>query len=274
MAYDDPFNRAGSSKKHRTVYDTPNNRDEGTETYAAAIEQQAGDYDEIMDRYRKLADGGGSSPERDALIRQYKTNAGRNTRYQRGPEYTAAFRNLNELARTGGYSQQGIADLRARGVSPIRSIYANAQSNLSRNRALSGGYSPSYNASATKMAREMSEQIGQRVTDVNAGIAQNVASNRLSAAPQYANYADSETRMINDINSRNAANRDTNLTGLERVYQGGQNQKMAGVEGMRHLYGTTPALSSLYGQQAATNFQLQPPPKRNRPGGFSFGGRM
>lgn len=117
--------------------------------------------------------------------------------------------NLANLAETGGYSEQGIADLRARGVSPIRAVYANAQRNVDRSRALAGGYSPNYNATTAKMAREMSDQIANQVTDVNAGIAQNVAGNKIAIAPSYSSAANQESDLANQMGMTNTAARNT-----------------------------------------------------------------
>jgi hypothetical protein len=179
----------------------PNNRAQaggagpvGTEgafgLYNTAVEQQAKDYDNIMSGYK-------------------------------GFNSSAPMQNFSELAATGGYSEQGKQDLRERGVSPIRSIYANANRDVDRQKALQGGYSPNYTAAKTKLARDLSQDIGDRVTSVNAGIAQNVASNRVGLAPGLAS------------------------------------QSFAPLSGQASLYGTTPALANTFGNQAMNSAQLQ-----------------
>lgn len=232
-------------------------------TYPGSILQSAQDYDEIMNRYRNMAN---PNQNLNALASQYRNLAGKEytptpLQYQRGPEMGAAVGNLSELSRTGGYSQEDIANLRARGISPIRAVYANAMRDVTRQKALQGGYSPNYTASMTKMARDLSEQVAGQTTNVNAGIAQNVAGNRLSIAPQYAGIAERETGAISDINMRNEANRlqaeEMNrqstmgsLNALQSLYGTQENKQLGATEGMRSLYGTTPALPALYGQQA------------------------
>lgn len=260
------------------------------ETYAASIDQSASDYDDIMDRYRKFL-GKGEDPRITGLIGQYKTDAARADKpYKRGPDVAASMANLGELSRTGGYSAQGIQDLRARGISPIRSVYAAAQQNLDRNRSLSGGYSPNYAAATSKMAREQSEQISSRTSDVNAGIAQNVASNRLSASPQYAGNAMRETEIINQHNQANQQARAGNLSAMGGLLSMHGNQQLEAIGGLRQTYGTTPANPALYGQQAATTRGLeqedqrinqsgsgmlmnayQQPTRKMRPGQFALG---
>src|SRR5215471_5118170 len=59
------------------------------------------------------------------------------------------------FAATGGYSPSDLSAIRARSVSPIRAIYANANREVDRGKSLSG-YSPNFNASKAKMAREQS----------------------------------------------------------------------------------------------------------------------
>lgn len=263
---------------------------EKKETYAASIDQSASDYDEIMQRYRDFL----AKPE-DAriggLAAQYQNIANRADKpYTRGPDVAASMRNLGELSRTGGYSEQGIQDLRARGISPIRSVYANAQQNLDRNKSLSGGYSPNYAAATSKMARELSETISGQTSNVNAGIAQNVASNRLSASPQYASNAMRETEIMNQHNqARNGAQMGA-LGALGNLYGQHGNQQLEAIGGMRQTYGTTPANPALYGQQAATARGLEqndqqlnqqasgmlmqaykPPVKKLQPGSFRLG---
>jgi hypothetical protein len=313
-------------------------------TYPASILQQAQDYDSIMKQYQDVANPGndpqlsnlqrmyesyGSSPSMIAAPQQIAAptyNAPEQiagspgvtavqTQYQRSPEMKSASDTLSELSATGGYSDAGIRDLRARGISPIRAVYANAMQNITRQKALQGGYSPNYTAAMAKMGRDLSEQIAGATQNVNAGIAQNVASNRLSAAPQFAQFAQNETGAMNDIASRNAAAvnaasttnaslaadtsarnaaaindakaryeasindvnarnassvndvnsknaelsagaRTTALSGLSSLYGASSQKQLSGIEGMKSLYGTTPALSSLYGSQALNAAQL------------------
>ncbi len=158
--------------------------------YNTAVGQQANDYSNIMKGYGDLS----SSP---------------------------AYANTANLATTGGYSDQNIADIRERSISPIRSMYASAKENVGRNTALSGGYSPNANAVQAKLARDESTQVGDATTNVNAQLAQNIAGNKMQMAPQF---------------SANAA---------------------APLQNQQSLYGTTPALSKTFGDQALGAADLQ-----------------
>lgn len=202
--------------------------------YPASITQSAGDYDSIMagyrnilnspdnststleDAYRRLLNGGNTTPQVTAQTVNYNPLAPPPTsnfnplpspnliQYQDNPELEYALAKLKNLSDTGGYSSEDISNLRARGVSPIRSVYANAQQSINRQKALQGGYSPNYTAATSKLTRDLSEEVASKTTDVNAGIAQNVAANKLSIAPIYANAEAAQEAFVNNINSRNA----------------------------------------------------------------------
>lgn len=281
----------------------PKTEEEKANPYSSAIMQGGQDYDEIMQRYRDfVAKPDSSSGSRagyqalanqgpnQGLIGQYQKLANdkyspERVSYNRTDELNTAFGNMRELSETGGYSAQGIADLRARGVSPLRSMYGQAQNEMNRNKSIQGGYSPSFNAASSKNTRDMADSIAGQISNVNAGIAQNVASNRLSAAPQYGQMAQTEQGDIDTINKFNSTqglnaaglNRNTSigaLGGIQDVYnqnnatrlgalggvnastQNNSNQMLDAIHGMRSMYSAQPGLASLYGQQAATNQSL------------------
>jgi hypothetical protein len=173
--------------------------------YNTAVGQQAQDYGNIMAGYQNLPS-------------------------------TPGYQNTANLAATGGYSDQDKEDIRARGISPIRSIYSSAQQNVDRNKALQGGYSPNYNATQAKMARDESQQISDATTNVNATLAQNIAQNKIGLAPTYAA------------------------------------QETAPLEGQKSLYGTTPALASTFGTQALQAANLQNNINQSPAIGSGYGG--
>ncbi len=123
------------------------------------------------------------------------------------------------FADTGGYSPQDIQDLRARGVAPTRAVYANAQANLDRNRAIQG-YSPNYAAATAKMARELGQSVSDTNVNVNASLADAIRQGKLAG-----------------------------LGGLNQTTAGQLGAQSDILGGQRSLYGTTPGQTSLYGQQ-------------------------
>lgn len=272
-------------------------------TYPAAIEQTARDYDELMGRYRFALEGG--RPDTSGMIQRYEQllNQAPQAYTPFTPERqafapTTGIQDIEELARTGGLSQEGISELRARGVSPIRAVYANAMRQLDRQRALQGGYSPNMPAAQARMARELSEQIGGATTNVNAEIARMVQQGRLQAAPTLAGIREREAGRESEIGRANIAAqtraeefnramlaqmRDEDFARQRFALQGitGLQQAETGMEaellgGMRGLYGTTPALAETFGRQAlqAEGMARQPIPIRRSArstGGISRG---
>jgi hypothetical protein len=87
---------------------------------------------------------------------------------------------FKEFGQTGGYSGQDIANMRARGMAPIRAAYGNAERAVGQQRSLQGGYSPNAIAAQVKMAREQGQGMADAATNVEAGIAQARNQGRLS----------------------------------------------------------------------------------------------
>jgi len=233
---------------------TPQNK-----LYSSAVEQQAGDYSNIMQGYKDLLTKTNTMPQMTA-----QTYTPQQYDYSPSADFTNAIKNLTSLSQTGGYSPSDIANIRERGISPIRSVYAGAQRDVDRQRALQGGFSPNYAATRTKMAREMSDLISGKTTDINAQIAENVARNKMSIAPALASTTGGESALRNQYGMANAnLVNEANKFNLDMPYKAGNfnmglsDQAMKALQGMQSLYGTTPALSSLFGNQAMQSAQMQ-----------------
>ena len=218
-------------------------------TFSAATNTQASDYDKIMQGYSDLIKSSNDPSNLGTVTPNLSP-------YTQSADVTGSLANLSDLATTGGYSEEGIRDLRARGMSPVRSVYASAQRNIDRQKSLQGGYSPNYTAATAKMARDMSEQIAGAETDVNARIAQNVAQNKLSVAPQYAGYSAiaNAARTAAEGSDADRLNRAAEFNAMSAL---NRNQTTAGaLGGMTSLYGTTPALVNTFGNQVVQAKQL------------------
>jgi hypothetical protein len=85
-----------------------------------------------------------------------------------------------QFADTGGFSPADLANIRARAVSPVRAVYANAQANLNRQKAIQGGYSPGFAAATGRMAREQGQAVSDASTGAESNIAQMVQSGKLA----------------------------------------------------------------------------------------------
>lgn len=91
-----------------------------------------------------------------------------------------SFGGFQDFAKTGGFSAADLANIRARAVSPVRAIYANAQQNVNRQRALQGGYSPGFGVLQARMARQQGQGISDAATNAEASIAEMVQQGKLA----------------------------------------------------------------------------------------------
>lgn len=237
------------------------------QAYAQSIGGQLGDYEDIMGRYRNALSAPNDNSEimgkyRDVLS---KMGAGPNDlKYSRSKEWGEGYGILKGLAETGGLSEADQGNLRARGISPIRSVYANMQRNMDRRAALSGGRSANYNAASAKMARESSEQIANQVTNVNAEIAKMVQEGKLKSAPELARMVGAENELSNNFKLQNEAQKNSwfsnyaNVLGdMSKFSQSGNDQTAQLLRGMTDLYGTNPGLVETFGNQVMQQGQLK-----------------
>lgn len=246
--------------------------------YSAAVTQQAGDYDSIMQNYRTLFNAPAPQRYTGFTPLSYTPVSYTPASYSRGSAFNTAFNNAQNFVNTGGFSGSELDDIRARGISPIRSVYANAQQNLNRQRSLQGGYSPNYTATSAKMARELSNLLSDKVTDVNGMIAGLLQQGRLAGLSAQTPLAGQENSLLNQIAMQNASGANqtnqfntANQTGVNQfnqtmpfqIYQANSQaeadaflRQLQATQGMQSLYGTTPALTSLFGNQALSAEQL------------------
>lgn len=227
--------------------------------YNNAVQQQAGDYDTIMGGYKSLL--GNIQNKAPISASTYNPNT---FDYQPTQAFTSAMGNLKGLSESGGYSGSDINSLRERGISPIRSVYGNAEREMARAGRLSGGRSANYNATRAKMSREMSEGIAKQTNDVNAGIAERVAQNKIGLAPQLAGLAANQQTEQNRFGAANTdimnAGQQFNINNsldVQKANAARTNEASEALRGMTSLYGTTPALSNLFGDQVMQQAQFQ-----------------
>jgi hypothetical protein len=233
-------------------------------TYTAAATTQAGDYDKIMAQYDDLVKSYTNPTTAQA---KYNPITQKLQDYNQSEDVTKSLADLSNLATTGGYSEADIANIRERDISPTRSIYANAQQNVERQRALSGGYSPNFGAVQAKMAREEADKIGDITTSANAGIAQNVAANKLASSSAYAAESGRASAaktavdqhnadIVNQINEFNTQNQlDTERFNIQNTSANREGVQST-LRGKTSLYGTTPALTKTFGDQTTEATKL------------------
>jgi len=232
--------------------------------YGRGSESNYGDYTDIMNRYRNIAGGGGGEGGGGGGggggYSPFLVNPGR-------AGYSDPFKSYSgyeEFSKTGGYSKEDIANMRARGVSPIRAAYANAEREVGRQRALQGGYSPNATASLVKMARERSQAGADAMQNVEAGLAEarnrgrlaglggmsNIEGQRLNADVDISKFntgIDFEGQQFN-ANQQSRAQAANNAASAASAAASRADQFRA-LSGMTQLYGTTPGMSELFGNQ-------------------------
>lgn len=212
--------------------------------YQNAANQGQQDYGNIMKGYQDFA-GQNQQKANQASV----TNAN----YTRSPEMNSAMGTFKEFSDTGGYTPQQIQELRARGVSPIRSTFASAMQNLNRQKALQGGYSPNMTAAIARMQGALGSQLAEQTTNVNAGIAENQNKNRLSGASGLGGLSQSDSELATRVALANAgAANQASMFNAGQANQTGQFNAGLGLEGLagqRSLYGTSPAAAATFGNQ-------------------------
>lgn len=241
--------------------------------YQSAMAQSAGDYDSVMNQYKSLGDKAGSTPSQRL---NYSPISPQFTEFQPGSDN----KYLKDFAETGGYSDEDIGNIRARAISPIRSIYDSANKNLLRQKNLQGGYSPNLGAVQAKMARESSNLIGEHTTNANADIARMVQGGKLAGATALAPLEAQEAARRQHVSDTNAnISNSANIFNAQMPLQYGQfnasqddndfNRILETIKGQQSTYGTTPAIASTFGNQvlnAANTVSGFPPVKK---GGMS-----
>ena len=155
-----------------------------------------------------------------------------------GPTHDfGAYGGYQDFAKTGGFSDQNLADMRARSAAPMRAVYANAQADLNRNKALAGGYSPNAPAAQAKMARELGYGLADASTNTEASLAGLIQQGKLSGLG--------------------------GMTNIDNALLGSQNQRLGLANStlgqMGNIYGTAPGMAQMYGNQMlnSTGQQLQ-----------------
>lgn len=99
---------------------------------------------------------------------------------QQNADYGNIMSQYKNFSDTGGYSQQDIQDIRNRSTNPLKSVYAGANREVDRSRALQGGYSPGYGVLKARMAREQGQAMADANTNINANVAEMVNRGKLA----------------------------------------------------------------------------------------------
>jgi len=235
----------------------------------SAFEQNKADYGGIMGAYDKFRQGLGDptkfSAQRVTNDRPKELDESYGISREALPTY-------REFASTGGYSPTDIQELRARGVSPIRAAYGNTMTNLGRANSLAGSSgAPNYIAAVSKAQRELPEQLASATTGVNAQLAEDIRSGKLAGAAGLRGVGSDIGQLASADANRNLtasganASNDLQAQGMgESSLQALRGNQLASMGGQASLYGTTPGMSSMFGNQALSSYNLRSQMEGNR----------
>jgi hypothetical protein len=228
--------------------------------YGRGSEANYGDYTDIMNQYRGIASGAGTAAEGGG---GGGDDGGGGSYDPYLLEYHDPFKSytgFEEFSNTGGYSKDDIGNMRARGVSPIRAAYANAEREVGRQRSLQGGYSPNAFALQGRMAREQGQSGADATQTVEAGLAEARNKGRLSGLAGMSDIEKQRLAADLDIQKYNANAKTSAQSASNAGRQASADRAAAGtaasradqfraLDAMRSMYGTTPGMASTFGNQ-------------------------
>lgn len=216
--------------------------------YNNAVQRDTADYGRMMGGFQDYMKNAKFGFERVKAERPAELNESYGYLREAMPGY-------REFAATGGYSPQDIQELRARSTNPVRAAYGNSMMEMNRARSIGGaGGAPNYIAALSKAAREQSQGVADAQTNINAALADQIRQGKLAGLAGISGIGSTMGGLSSDEAGRilqaNLANQGADL----------QTQGMAdaaqrfGLSGQAGLYGTTPGMSSMFGNQALSAY--------------------
>jgi hypothetical protein len=210
--------------------------------YNNAVQQNQADYSGLMGSYNSFREG----------LKTPRISAPRPGELGESYGYLReAMPGYRDFAATGGYSPTDIQELRARGVSPIRAAYGNTMREMDRARAIGGeGGAPNYIAAASKAQREMPGQLADATTNVNAGLADSIRQGKMFGLQGISGTGST----MGGLSSQEAGRQLQAEMSNQQAEQTTNQMKLAAMGGQSSLYGTTPGMSSMFGNQALNSY--------------------
>lgn len=240
--------------------------EEFTYNYGRGAEANYGDYTDIMNNLRGIAQGGGTVGGGGGGGGDYSYGAEswtpENIKYN---DPFGSYAGFEDFSKTGGYSAQDINNMRARGVAPIRAAYANAEREVARQRSLQGGYSPNAFALQGRMAREQGQLGADALVNTEAGLAKERNAGRLAGLTGMTDIEKQRLAGDLDVQKYNANINNTaaqSNAGARNAAAAGSASNNAAASAasradqlnasraMISLYGATPGMAQLFGDQA------------------------
>jgi len=209
-----------------------------------------GRFNQFQGQLGELASSGGwDQGRRDSMDENIKGMKG----IASDPEIANRFRGngvFDEFAKTGGYSEGDISNIRSRANSVIPAYYDVAKTEAGRMGSVQGGYGPGRSALMARMSRDQSRGAAGQALDTEVGIKENVNAGRQWGSDQMSTAegalqgtrmnaltgaSSAESNMLNSIaqNRIGAAGAGGgNEIGMQGVVQKGKMFGTQGLEGM------------------------------------------
>lgn len=163
-----------------------------------------------------------------------------------------------EFASTGGYSPQDIQELRARSTNPVRAAYGNTMMELNRARSLGGnGGATNYIAAASRAQRDLPQQLADAQTNINAQLADQIRQGRLAGLSGIESVGGKIGGLSSDEAGRQLQAALANQGADLQTQQMANAAQQFGLSGQAGLYGTTPGMSSMFGNQALSAYNAR-----------------
>ena len=222
-----------------------------------ASQRNMADYGNIMSGYQGLKIPGPTNFSFQNVKAQRPNELNESYGYLR-----EAMPGYREFASTGGYSPTDIQELRARSTNPVRSAYGNTMRELDRSRTLGGnGGASNYIAARSRAQRELPGQLADAMTGINAQLADQIRQGKMfglqgitGTGSTMGNLSSAEAgRML----QADLANQGADLQAQQLSEQSLQNNfgnQLQRLGGQASLYGTTPGMSSVFGNQALSAY--------------------
>jgi hypothetical protein len=193
-------------------------------------------YGKELGGYSNLADTGGwnadDSSNIEDIINQYMGIAKTGGVDATGMARMRGNGVFDEFAKTGGYSEGDISNIRQRSNAVIPSFFGAMKDNLDRMNTVQGGYSPGYTYQASKMGRDAGRSAAEQALNTETTIKDKVNTGREWGATSLSGAEDNLQRLLSGnrlaalggagstrtgyVNSRNAG-MEAGLGGLDRL---------------------------------------------------------
>lgn len=141
----------------------------------------------------------------------------------------------DEFAKTGGYSEGDIANIRSRSNSQIPSFYSSLKDELARQNTVQGGYSPGYTYGLAKSGRDAYRAAAEQSLNTEIGIKDKVNSGRQWGASGMTSSEDALQRLRTGNMFRGLEGASSRQLGLQESIRSG---RQYGQTGMSNLYGS------------------------------------